>query len=79
MKEYQNLKFQQPYQQALYYCSLLLSEKSWPLTEVLEVLPQLDANVLTNFIPQLLSKTFLENYIAGENLFLALSFSLHSL
>ncbi|CAA6659152.1 unnamed protein product [Spirodela intermedia] len=66
MKEYQNFKFRQPFQQALYYCSLLLSEKSWPMIEVLEVLPQLDASVLAKFIPQVLSKTFFETYVGGN-------------
>uniref|UniRef100_A0A1D1YFR5 Zinc-metallopeptidase, peroxisomal n=1 Tax=Anthurium amnicola TaxID=1678845 RepID=A0A1D1YFR5_9ARAE len=66
LKEYQNFKFQKPYQQALYYCSLLLSDQSWPLSEELDVLPQLETSDLAKFIPQLLSKAFLEGYIAGN-------------
>ncbi|XP_078430022.1 insulinase (Peptidase family M16) family protein isoform X2 [Wolffia australiana] len=65
-KEYQNFKFQQPFQQALYYCSLLLSEKPWPLTDILEVLPKLDASALSKFVPELFSKTFLECYVTGN-------------
>lgn len=65
-KEYDNFKFQQPYQQAMYYCSLILDEKAWPWNEELEVLPQLQAEDLLNFRGHLLSRTFLECYIAGN-------------
>eukprot|EP00262_Sarcandra_glabra_P011671 TRINITY_DN2852_c0_g1_i1.p1 TRINITY_DN2852_c0_g1~~TRINITY_DN2852_c0_g1_i1.p1 ORF type:complete len:582 (+),score=98.14 TRINITY_DN2852_c0_g1_i1:31-1746(+) len=66
MKEYQNIKFQQPYQQAGYYCSLILEDHSWPWTEELEVLPQLEADDLAKFSPYMLSKAFLECYMAGN-------------
>ncbi|KAJ0982675.1 hypothetical protein J5N97_010930 [Dioscorea zingiberensis] len=66
MKDYQNFKFQQPYHQAMYYCSLLLEEHRWPLTEQLEILPFLEADHLTKFYRDLLSRTFLECYIAGN-------------
>ncbi|KAF7819028.1 insulin-degrading enzyme-like 1, peroxisomal [Senna tora] len=65
-KEYQNLKYQQPYQQAMYYCSLILQDQTWPWTEGLEVLPHLQAEDLAKFIPVMLSRTFLEVYIAGN-------------
>ncbi|KAL3819799.1 hypothetical protein ACJIZ3_005704 [Penstemon smallii] len=65
-KEYQNLKFQQPYQQAMYYCSLILQDQTWPWTYGLEVLPRLDADSLVKFFPLMLSRTFLECYIAGN-------------
>ncbi|MQM15944.1 hypothetical protein Taro_048894, partial [Colocasia esculenta] len=66
MKDYQNFQFQQPYQQALYYCSLLLSDQSWPLSDKLDVLPQLEVGHLAKFIPQILSKVFLEGFVAGN-------------
>ncbi|KAF6158546.1 hypothetical protein GIB67_040060 [Kingdonia uniflora] len=66
LKEYQNLKFQQPYQQAMYYCSLILEDQSWPWVEQLEILPHLEATDLAKFAPMLLSKTFLECYVAGN-------------
>ncbi|KAJ8449849.1 hypothetical protein Cgig2_001505 [Carnegiea gigantea] len=66
IKEYQNYKFQQPYQQAMYYCSLVLQDHYWPWMEQLEVLPCIDADSLSKFVPMMLSKAFLECYIAGN-------------
>ncbi|XP_073016087.1 insulin-degrading enzyme-like 1, peroxisomal [Primulina eburnea] len=65
-KEYQNMKFQQPYQQAMYYCLLILQEQSWPWTDELEVLPLLKADNLVKFYPLMMSRTFLECYAAGN-------------
>ena len=64
-KEYQNFKFQQPYQQAMYYCSLLLEDHTWPWCEELDVLPYLEADHLVKFAPHILSKTFLECFLTG--------------
>lgn len=66
IKEYGNLKFQQPYQQAMYYCYLLLQDQTWPWMEELEILPHLQAEDLAKFIPLMLSRAFLECYIAGN-------------
>lgn len=65
-KEYQNFKFQQPYQQAMYYCSLLLEDQTWPWNEELDILPHLEAEDLAKFTPVMLSRAFLECYIAGN-------------
>lgn len=65
-KEYQNFKFQQPYQQAMYYCSLLLEDHTWPWSEELEALSYLKAGDLAKFYPHILSKTFLECFMAGH-------------
>ncbi|GMN54728.1 hypothetical protein TIFTF001_023858 [Ficus carica] len=65
-KEYQNMKFRQPYQQAMYYCSLILQDCTWPWMEELEILPHLEADDLAKFVPLLLSRAFLECYIAGN-------------
>lgn len=65
IKQYQNYKFQQPYQQAMYYCSLIQQDGAWPWKEQLEVLPNLEADALSKFVPLMLSKAFLECYIAG--------------
>lgn len=67
VKEYQNYKFQQPYQQAMYYCSLIMQDHSWPWMEQLEVLPNLEADALSKFVPLMLSKAYFECYIAGWN------------
>lgn len=66
MKEYQNFKFRQPYQQAMYYCSLVLHDQSLPWSEELEVLQHLEANDLSRYYPYILSRTFLECYVAGN-------------
>lgn len=66
IKRYQNLKFQQPYQQAMYYCSLILQERMWPWMEQLEILPRLEAGDVARFVPFMLSRAFLECYIAGN-------------
>ncbi|THF95861.1 hypothetical protein TEA_024512 [Camellia sinensis var. sinensis] len=65
-KDYQNFKFQQPYQQAMYYCSLILEDQTWPWIDGLEVLPHLEVDNLSKFVPLMLSRTFLECYITGN-------------
>ncbi|KAK6945293.1 Peptidase M16, N-terminal [Dillenia turbinata] len=65
-KEYQNCKFQKPYQQAMYHCSLILQDHIWPWTEGLEILPNLEADNLVKFAPLMLSRAFLECYISGN-------------
>lgn len=65
-KDYQNMKFQQPYQQAMYYCSLILQDQIWPWNEELEALSHLEADNLANFYPLILSRTFIECYVAGN-------------
>ncbi|KAL1312426.1 hypothetical protein HN51_039044 [Arachis hypogaea] len=65
-KEYQNSKYQQPYQQAMYYCSLILQDQTWPWMEQLEVLPLLQPEDLSKFVPAMLSRSFLEFYVAGN-------------
>ncbi|MCL7040495.1 hypothetical protein MKW94_029754 [Papaver nudicaule] len=66
LKGYQNCKFEQPYEQAMYYCSLILEDASWPWTEQLEVIPHLEAADLAKFSAMLLSKAFIECYAAGN-------------
>ncbi|VFQ78510.1 unnamed protein product [Cuscuta campestris] len=64
--EYKNIKCEQPYEQAMYYCSLTLEEKTWSWNHELEVLPSLDVDSLARFYPLLLSRTFLECYATGN-------------
>ncbi|KAL9269959.1 Insulin-degrading enzyme-like 1, peroxisomal-like protein, partial [Drosera capensis] len=66
IKDYKNYKFEQPYEQAMSYCSLVLLDQSWPWTEQVEVLPHLEPDDLSKFVPVLLSRTFLECYVAGN-------------
>ncbi|KAJ4809129.1 Insulinase (Peptidase family M16) family protein [Rhynchospora pubera] len=66
LKEYENIKFSQPYSQASYYLSLMLYDQSWPSNENLEALSALNADHLSKFIPNLLSRTLLECFVAGN-------------
>ncbi|GJZ04975.1 insulin-degrading enzyme-like protein 1, peroxisomal, partial [Tanacetum coccineum] len=66
MKEYENFKFQQPYQQAMYNCSLLLKDQNWHWNDELEVLTVLGPEDLSRLYPQILSRTFIECYAAGN-------------
>ncbi|KAF8669312.1 hypothetical protein HU200_051650 [Digitaria exilis] len=65
-KKYENFKFRQPYQQALYYCSLILDDQAWPWDEEFSALSHLEATDLGFFLPHMLSKTFIECYFAGN-------------
>ncbi|KAF3776375.1 Zinc-metallopeptidase [Nymphaea thermarum] len=66
VKEYENFKFRQPYQQAMYYSALILEDNSWPWNEKLEALVHLEAEELSKFSHLLLSRTFFECYAAGN-------------
>ncbi|XP_031397805.1 insulin-degrading enzyme-like 1, peroxisomal isoform X3 [Punica granatum] len=66
LKNYQNFKFKEPWRHALYYCSSILYEHSWPMTEELEILMQLEPKDVSNFIPTMLSRAFLECFVAGN-------------
>ncbi|XP_019082790.1 PREDICTED: insulin-degrading enzyme-like 1, peroxisomal [Camelina sativa] len=48
------------------YCSMVLQDHSWPWTEELDALSYLEAEDLAKFVPMLLSRTFVECYIAGN-------------
>jgi secreted Zn-dependent insulinase-like peptidase len=65
VKDYQNFNFRQPHSQASFYVSLILEDKKWPVPEKLEALSKLESDSLAKFLPNLLSKTFLECYIQG--------------
>lgn len=66
MKDFLNFRFQQPYQQVMYNCSMLLEHKRWHINEFIEVLPSLEARDLTAFFPRILSRVFFECFIAGN-------------
>ncbi|KAB8105996.1 hypothetical protein EE612_040142 [Oryza sativa] len=65
-KAYENFKFQQPHQQASYYCSLILEEQKWTWDEKLAAISHTEASDLEKFLPHLLGKTFIESYFAGN-------------
>ncbi|XP_048142037.1 insulin-degrading enzyme-like 1, peroxisomal isoform X2 [Rhodamnia argentea] len=65
-KSYQNFKFDEPRFHASYYRSLILNDHSWPWEEDLEILETLKPKDLSGFAPTMLSRAFLECYIAGN-------------
>lgn len=65
-KGYQNFKFQQPYEQAMYYSSLILRDQAWPWNDEFEVLCVLEADNLAKFYHLMLSRTFIEFYVTGS-------------
>ncbi|XP_039168077.1 insulin-degrading enzyme-like 1, peroxisomal isoform X1 [Eucalyptus grandis] len=65
-KSYQNFKFDEPRYHASYYLSLILNDHSWPWEEDLEILETLQPEDLSRFAPRMLSRAFLECYIAGN-------------
>lgn len=65
-KDHLNFQFRQPYEQALYYCSLLLEDKTWDINSCLEVIPSLKAPDLTAFFPRIVSRLYFECYVAGN-------------
>ncbi|EEE67441.1 insulin-degrading enzyme-like 1, peroxisomal [Oryza sativa Japonica Group] len=66
IKDYENFKFRQPYEQAFYYCSLILEEQTWAWDEKLAAVSHIEASDLQIFLPRLLGKTFIECYFAGN-------------
>lgn len=75
-KAYQNCKFRQPFSQATSYCSLVLQDQTWPWTEELDALSHMEAEDLVNFVPMMLSRAFVECYVAGVNIISMLHYSL---
>ncbi|KAJ3696077.1 hypothetical protein LUZ60_001454 [Juncus effusus] len=66
MKDYENFKFSKPCGQAGYYLSMMLDEQQWPVAENVQALTDLNADRLSSFAPYLISRTFLECFIAGN-------------
>ncbi|GBG72511.1 hypothetical protein CBR_g12082 [Chara braunii] len=65
-KDFQNFKYEQPYQHALYTASVILEHKRWHMHEYLAVIPDLEAEDLCALFPKLLSRMFLECFVTGN-------------
>ncbi|KAG7668348.1 hypothetical protein Ndes2526B_g00937 [Nannochloris sp. 'desiccata'] len=65
-KDYANMKFEQPYQMALYELSVAAEAKRWHVADYEAVLPTLTSEMLTAFLPRLLSSCHVEAYSAGN-------------
>ncbi|XP_065170967.1 insulin-degrading enzyme isoform X2 [Atheta coriaria] len=61
-----NFSAEQPYQHAVYYLAVLLTEHSWTKQELLATMDQVTIDRLEAFIPQILSKMHIECFIHGN-------------
>ncbi|XP_053679845.1 insulin-degrading enzyme [Anopheles nili] len=66
VRSLKNYKAQQPYQHAIYYLALLLTEQAWTRQELLDATQLLTVERLQMFIAQLLSRMHLECFIYGN-------------
>ncbi|XP_008554389.2 insulin-degrading enzyme isoform X1 [Microplitis demolitor] len=66
IRNLKNFEADQPYQHAVYYLAVLLTEQGWSKDELLEAIEYLTFDRLEQFIPQLLSKTHIECLIHGN-------------
>ncbi|XP_044737581.1 insulin-degrading enzyme [Chrysoperla carnea] len=65
-RELKNFTTAQPYQHAVYYLAMLLTESAWNKEELLAALDQVTVERLKEFIPSLLSKLHIEGLIHGN-------------
>ncbi|XP_076104390.1 insulin-degrading enzyme-like isoform X1 [Mytilus galloprovincialis] len=61
-----NFSAEQPHQHAIYYTSVLMSEFMWTKDELLQCVDEMTVEKLDAFIPQLLSKLYIEGLIYGN-------------
>jgi len=61
-----NFQAEQPHQHAVYYNSVVISERVWHKEELLSALSELTVDAVTDFIPRLLSNIHIECLIYGN-------------
>jgi len=62
-----NFDAEQPYKHAVYYVTLLISEKGWSKQQLLECVNSFSLNDLQEFIPKLLTQNvFIESLVFGN-------------
>ncbi|KAF5280052.1 hypothetical protein FQA39_LY18167 [Lamprigera yunnana] len=66
IRSLKNFAMEQPYQHAVYYLTVLLSEHSWTKQELLDATELLTIERLEQFIPQMLSKMHIECLVHGS-------------
>ncbi|XP_060526171.1 insulin-degrading enzyme [Cylas formicarius] len=66
IRNLKNFSAEQPYQHAVYYLTVLLTEHSWTKEELLASTDQLTLEMLEAFIPQVLSKMHIECLVHGN-------------
>lgn len=66
IRNLKNYKAEQPYQHAVYYLALLLTEQAWSKQELIEACDLLTVERLRTFIEELLSRMHVECFIYGN-------------
>ncbi|CAG9815290.1 unnamed protein product [Phaedon cochleariae] len=66
IRNLKNFDAEQPYQHAVYYLTVLLTEHSWTKLELLAATDQITIERLESFIPQVLSKIHIESLVHGN-------------
>ncbi|KAG5874566.1 hypothetical protein JTB14_019568 [Gonioctena quinquepunctata] len=66
IRNLKNFEAEQPYQHAVYYLTVLLTEHSWTKQELLSATDQITIERLEAFIPQILSKMHIECLVHGN-------------
>ncbi|KAJ8935785.1 hypothetical protein NQ314_012635 [Rhamnusium bicolor] len=66
IRNLKNFSAEQPYQHAVYYLTVLLTEHSWTKQELLASTDQITIERLEAFIPQILSKMHIECLVHGN-------------
>eukprot|EP00873_Tetraselmis_striata_P029260 jgi/Tetstr1/449524/TSEL_036612.t1 len=65
-REYANMRYEQPYQRAMYQTSILFDAKRWHIGEYMAVIGDLAPEDLTRHHSKLLSRTFAEVLVMGN-------------
>lgn len=66
IRDLKNFTTDQPYQQAIYYTSLVVSEIGWTKEELIENTENMTYEGLLKFIPELFSQVFVEALVYGN-------------
>jgi len=61
-----NFEAEQPYQHAVYFLAVILSEHAWTKEELLDAAQDLTLERLEAFIPQIMSRMFIESLVHGN-------------
>lgn len=66
VKEYQNTRYQQPYQVALYHMNVLTNYKRWRIQEYQQVLPGITPEEVDEFVRAMMKRSFMEGLVIGN-------------
>uniref|UniRef100_A0A1B6DGR0 Peptidase M16 C-terminal domain-containing protein n=1 Tax=Clastoptera arizonana TaxID=38151 RepID=A0A1B6DGR0_9HEMI len=66
IRSLKNFETEQPYQHGMFYLAVLLSETAWTKEELLDATNDLSVEKVQDFIPQILSKMYIECLIHGN-------------